>query len=87
MFQIIALITSICGVLTFYLCHKNQRIFARPLPKKMKVLAYTNVILALISWQQIQSPISAVFIWLMTLMLIFIAIPLSTLFKNAGAKS
>lgn len=87
MFQIIALITSICGVLTFYLCHKNQRVFFRPLPKKMKALAYINVILALIAWQQVLSPISAVFIWLMALMLIFITIPLFTLFKNAGAKS
>jgi len=81
MFQSMALIFTLLAVFIFYACNKNQQLIQKILPQKFIILGYIFLIMALVMWTQAMSLISAIFIWLMTIMLLLISIPALSLLK------
>jgi len=85
MLQLMALIFTLSAVFIFYACNKNQKLLQKLLPKKLSILGYIFLIMALLMWTQAMSLTSAVLIWLMSTMLFLISVPLISLLKSNKA--
>lgn len=84
MFQFMALMLSLLAVFIIYSCNKNQQILKSRLSKKYKIFSYLCFILSLIMWSLAVSFSSAIFIWLMSMMLFLISVPALSLLKSKG---
>lgn len=82
MLTLLACMATLIGVFIYYMTNKNQRVLSSPLSKQYRPISYIALVLALIAWQQVLTPASAIFMWLMTLMLFFILTPLFTLLST-----
>lgn len=79
MLTALACIATFIGVAFIYVTNKNQRVLHSPLSKHFRLVSYLGFFLGLVTWYQILTPASALFMWLMTSMLFFILTPLFTL--------
>ncbi|MCI2282434.1 hypothetical protein L3081_02275 [Colwellia sp. MSW7] len=79
MSQFIALMITLIGATFIYLSNKHQTIFSKPLNKFWRLIGLVLCLLALFVWLQIFVTSSAVFIWLFTLNIVLVCIPLMTL--------
>jgi len=86
MLQLAACLTVTIGALLLYLSNKHQRILDTPLPKNVRLLGYLSFIGALIVWLQIMPVNTAIFIWLMAIMLILTCVPFACYFWSVRKK-
>lgn len=81
MFVTLAFFSLLIGAILLYCTNKNQRFLSSPLNARYSVVGYGFLLVSFSLWYQVLTPASAFFMWLMTLMLVFISTPLLTLLK------
>ncbi len=76
MWQFIALMITLIGATFIYLSNKHQTIFSKPLNKFWRLIGLVFCLSALLVWLQLLVTSSAIFIWLFTLSVALVCIPL-----------
>ncbi|HBF45765.1 hypothetical protein CXF78_09395 [Shewanella sp. 11B5] len=76
MWPLLALLLTVIGAMLIYLTNKNQQFIQKPLVKAWRFGTLTYWLLALLIWLKLYTMSAAVFIWLFTIIIFVICIPL-----------
>ncbi|AQS37892.1 hypothetical protein Sps_02740 [Shewanella psychrophila] len=82
MFQITALVLTLCGATLIYLTNRHQGLIRQRLPKPIRQIGYGLFILALACWLQVLTTSAAIFTWIFTSITLLTCIPLLSLSKK-----
>ncbi|MGL1957338.1 MAG: hypothetical protein OCD00_08490 [Colwellia sp.] len=79
MWIIVAIILSFLGGVFLYLSNKHQRFLSKPLTKYWRIVGYLMMAFAFIAWWQTHAVSASIFLWLFTLSVVLMCIPLLSL--------
>ena len=86
MWPFLALLLAVVGAILIYLTNKNQGFIQKPLVKLWRIGTLICWSLALLVWLKLYVMSAAVFIWLFTIIIILICIPLLSINKDLENK-
>ena len=82
--SLLALLLSTAGSVVIYLTNKNQNLIRKPINKVWRVATLLSWTLALCIWVNFYVMSTAFFIWLFTITILVICVPLLSLFNKVG---
>lgn len=87
MWQTSALFITCLAVTFIYLSNEHQAMIKYTLSKKIRIVGYFCWLCALAFWLEILTTSAAIFMWLLTSVVLFILLPLLSLCKSKGGTS
>jgi len=84
MWQFLALMLTLLSTLILYLTNRHQRLLTMTIPKKWRIASAFLWLGSLLVWLQLYTNSAAIFLWLLSTMLLAKSIPLLSLLKRRG---